>query len=86
MTPEKYLLSPTQLLPPLTIPSVRLRDSFLLVLILTSPSATQLVNIVMLVDVDQGPIVGYLNIAYLMSLLMAVASSLRISIIQRAWV
>ncbi|EED78394.1 predicted protein [Postia placenta Mad-698-R] len=57
---------------------------FLLVLLPAGPSAMLLVNVAELVDIDQGPIAGYLTIAYFLSPLMAVVCSLGLAVVQRA--
>ncbi|KAI0812764.1 membrane transport protein-domain-containing protein [Irpex lacteus] len=57
---------------------------FLLVLIPSGPSAMVLANVSELVDVDQGPIAGYLTISYLFSPLMAVVTSLALLVVDTA--
>lgn len=48
------------------------------------PSAMLLVNVAELVDIDQGPIAGYLTIAYFLSPLMAIVCSVGLAVVQRA--
>ncbi|KAH9946974.1 hypothetical protein B0H21DRAFT_692743 [Amylocystis lapponica] len=55
---------------------------FLLVLIPAGPSAMLLVSIAELVNVDQGPIAGYLTLSYLLSPLMAVVCSLGLKVVE----
>ncbi|TCD64172.1 hypothetical protein EIP91_004485 [Steccherinum ochraceum] len=57
---------------------------FLLVLIPAGPSAMLLASVAEVVDVDQGPIAGYLVIAYLISPLMAVVCSLALEVVDIA--
>ncbi|PCH40600.1 hypothetical protein WOLCODRAFT_88752 [Wolfiporia cocos MD-104 SS10] len=54
---------------------------FLLVLLPAGPSAMLLVNVAEIVDIDQGPIAGYLTVAYLLSPLMAIVCSIGLSIV-----
>ncbi|KAH8083748.1 hypothetical protein BXZ70DRAFT_900584 [Cristinia sonorae] len=57
---------------------------FLLVLIPAGPSAMLLVSVAEIVNVDQGPIAGYLFVSYLISPLMAVVCSLALSVVEAA--
>ncbi|CCM05453.1 uncharacterized protein FIBRA_07673 [Fibroporia radiculosa] len=57
---------------------------FLLVLIPAGPSAMLLMNVAAMVNIDQGPIAGYLTVAYLLSPLMAIVCSLGLTIVQTA--
>ena len=50
-------------------------------LIPAGPSAMLLVNVAELVDIDQGPIAGYLTIAYLISPLMAIVCSVGLALV-----
>ena len=54
---------------------------FLLVLIPAGPSAMLLMSVAELVDVDQGPIAGYLTVSYLVSPLMAFVCSVGLTIV-----
>ncbi|PCH43453.1 hypothetical protein WOLCODRAFT_90292 [Wolfiporia cocos MD-104 SS10] len=54
---------------------------FLLVLLPAGPSAMLLVNVAEIVDIDQGPIAGYMTVAYLLSPLMAIVCSVGLSIV-----
>ncbi|KZT73882.1 hypothetical protein DAEQUDRAFT_661705 [Daedalea quercina L-15889] len=54
---------------------------FLLVLIPAGPSAMLMVSVAELADVDQGPIAGYLTIAYLLSPLMAIVCSIGLAVV-----
>ncbi|KAI0958865.1 hypothetical protein AcV7_004563 [Taiwanofungus camphoratus] len=55
---------------------------FILVLIPAGPSAMLLVSVAELVNVDQGPIAGYLTISYLISPLMAAVCSLGLTVVR----
>ncbi|KAH9935621.1 membrane transport protein-domain-containing protein [Fomitopsis serialis] len=54
---------------------------FLLILIPAGPSAMLLVSVAELVDIDQGPIAGYLTISYLLSPLMAIVCSIGLAVV-----
>ncbi|KZT10648.1 uncharacterized protein LAESUDRAFT_342656 [Laetiporus sulphureus 93-53] len=55
---------------------------FLLVLLPAGPSAMLLVNVAEIVDIDQGPIVGYMTVAYLLAPLMAVVCAIGLGIVK----
>ncbi|KAJ3557263.1 hypothetical protein NM688_g1565 [Phlebia brevispora] len=57
---------------------------FLLVLIPAGPSAMLLANVAELVNVDQGPIAGYLTVSYVFSPLMAVVCFLGLFVVDSA--
>ncbi|KAI0793207.1 auxin efflux carrier [Abortiporus biennis] len=55
---------------------------FLLILIPSGPSALLLVSVAEMVNIDQGPIAGYLAISYLVSPLMAIWCSFGLKVVQ----
>jgi len=57
---------------------------FLLILIPCGPSAMLLISLAEMLNVDQGPIAGYLTISYLVSPFIAVVCSLALKVVDIA--